>query len=165
MGLDEFIYTYMREYAIWLIMIYGGVFLSMLIDLISGLRKARLLGQKRTSRGYKRTCDKAMRYFLPMSCLTIIDIIVSALSPLPVMTMVMGIYNIFCEIKSIMESTHDKQEIERYATLVNMLLSDHERYGKLIETIFDLEKKTKELNNYKKQFDNKNQGGQNYEND
>lgn len=141
--MHTFIETYLHYYAIWLIIVYCGVIVAMLIDLIAGLRKARAAGRKTTSRGYKQTCDKAVKYFLPMVCLTCIDIIASAILPVPFMTMAMGVYNIFCELKSILETTHDKSEIDRYATAARLLLSENENFKKLIDDIF-------ELNNLKK---------------
>lgn len=109
----EFFETTLSSMAVWLVASYGGVIVAMAADLASGLRKARLLGIPRNSRGYKRTCDKAVKYFLPMICLSCVDIIASAFAPFPCMTMVYGAYCIFCEIKSVMESTRDKKFINR----------------------------------------------------
>ena len=46
-----------------------------------------------------------------MMCLSCIDIIASAVVGLPVLTMVYGAYCVFCELKSVMETTHEKEQI------------------------------------------------------
>lgn len=52
---------------------YMAVILAMLIDLIFGIRKAKIRKEARTSEGLKRTTEKATKYFAPMVCLTIVD--------------------------------------------------------------------------------------------
>ena len=49
----------------------------MILDFITGVRKASLRGEATTSRGFRRTAEKASQYFLPMMCLTAIDVIAS----------------------------------------------------------------------------------------
>lgn len=112
---EEFLSENLMGHSIWLAATYGAVIVAMGADLLTGVRKARLNGQKRNSRGYKQTCEKAMRYFLPMICLSCIDIIATVLLDAPFLTMIFGAYCIFCELKSIMESTREKAEIRRSA--------------------------------------------------
>lgn len=140
----QFILLYFKDYAPWLLIVYTSVLTAMLVDLICGVRKARLLGRKRTSRGYKQTCDKALKYFMPMICLTCIDLISSAVMPLPALTMAMGIYNIFCEFKSITETLRDKAEINRYASIIRFLLSRNDKFKELINEIYELTDKKKD---------------------
>ncbi len=98
-------------HAVWLLLAYSGVLMAMVVDLVSGIRKAKKMGIARTSAGYKMTCDKAVKYFLPMVCLTVIDLLTSMLVPVPVFTLAMVAWNVYCEFRSVMESTHQKHEI------------------------------------------------------
>ena len=49
------------------------VLLAMMADLWSGVRKAKRVGIATSSYGYKRTIDKAVRYYNFLVALTIID--------------------------------------------------------------------------------------------
>lgn len=67
-GLDElFVVGWM------LFGIYIEVFIMILADLWSGIRKARTRGEVRSSFGYKKTIDKIARYYNAMIALTVID--------------------------------------------------------------------------------------------
>lgn len=111
-------------HAVWLLMAYCGVVMAMAVDLISGIRKARKMGMARTSAGYKMTCDKAIKYFLPMLCLTVIDLLTSMLVPVPVFTLAMAAWNVFCEFRSVMESTHQKHEIRDAQRTMQVVLKN-----------------------------------------
>ena len=52
---------------------YSGVLLSVLADLVSGVRRARREGQSCTSRGLRRSVAKLSSYFLSLFCLTVVD--------------------------------------------------------------------------------------------
>ncbi|OKY86742.1 MAG: hypothetical protein BHV69_01590 [Bacteroidales bacterium 52_46] len=109
--MKEFLMEHFFEHGMWIVLTYVLVVVAMAVDLVTGVRKSRKSGHAINSRGYKRTCRKAMNYFLPMMCLSCIDVIASAVVGLPVLTMVFGAYCVFCELKSVMETTHDKEAI------------------------------------------------------
>lgn len=111
-------------HAVYLLLAYGGVLISMSVDLVSGIRKARKMGVARTSAGYKMTCDKAVKYFLPMVCLTVIDLITCMLVPFPVFTLAMAAWNVYCEFRSVMESTHQKHEIRDAQRTMQVVLKN-----------------------------------------
>lgn len=111
-----------QSFVAWLFATYVCVVVAVAIDFVTGVRKARKGGVATTSRGYKMTCDKAVKYFLPMLCLSCIDYLASIFIVAPFLTMSMGVFNIFCEWKSVMESTHDKQEIRRAMYAINSAL-------------------------------------------
>ena len=111
-------------HAVWLLLAYSGVVTAMAVDLVSGIRKARKMGIARTSAGYKMTCDKAVKYFLPMLCLTVIDLLTSMLVPVPVFTLAMAAWNVFCEFRSVMESTHQKHEIRDAQRTMQVVLKN-----------------------------------------
>lgn len=135
--IKNFIETNLMDYSIYLAVTYAGVVIAMAADLLTGVAKARRLGIRRNSRGYKRTCDKALKYFLPMICLTSIDLIASVLLPVPAMTMVFGAYCIFCELKSVMESTHEKAEIRKQIDDVCSLIEDSKSLADLLHGIIE----------------------------
>lgn len=109
--IHEFYNICIAGHAVWLLAAFSAVTLAMAADLASGVAKSRRLKRPINSRGLKQTCDKAMKYFLPMLCLSCIDILASVILPVPALTMVFAAYCIFCEIKSILETTEQKADI------------------------------------------------------
>lgn len=134
---DNFIETFFTEYAVWYVLAYSAVFLSMVIDLAVGLIKARRLGFLLTSRGYKRTCDKALKYFAPMLCLSAVDIIASVVFSFPLFTIVYGGYNVFCETVSVFETTRDKSEIFRMTAAMRRLMPENEALERILAAFID----------------------------
>lgn len=110
-AMREFLIGHFFEHGVWIVLTYVFVLVAMGADLITGVRKSRKLGHKINSRGYKRTCSKALNYFLPLMCMSCIDMLASVVVSVPVLTMVFGGYCVFCELKSVMETTHDKEAI------------------------------------------------------
>ena len=132
-------------HAVWLALTYIAVILAMAIDFVAGLRKAKAAGIASNSRGYKMTTEKAAKYFLPMLCLTCVDIMTSVILPAPFFTMLMGGFNIFCEWKSVMESTHDKQEMREAANTLNVIVKNKEDIVGIITQAMELMAKKQEL--------------------
>lgn len=114
------------EFIRWLAVTYGCVLASMAVDFYSGVRKARKAGIATRSRGYKMTCDKAVKYFLPMLCLSCIDILASIFFLIPFLTMIMAAFNIFCELKSVLETTREKEEIRQATHTVRKVVESKE---------------------------------------
>ena len=52
---------------------YAAVIIAVVIDLRSGLRRARREGQPLTSGGYRRSVDKCLRYLLTLMAFTTVD--------------------------------------------------------------------------------------------
>ena len=119
--------------------------LAMAVDFVAGLRKAKQAGIATTSRGFKMTVEKATKYFLPMLCLSCIDIITSVILPAPFFTILMGGFNIFCEWKSVMESTHDKQEMREAANTLNVIVKNKDDIVGIITQAMELMAKKQEL--------------------
>lgn len=128
-----------QSFVAWLFATYVCVLIAVAIDFISGVRKARKAGVATTSRGYKMTCEKAIKYFLPMVCLSCIDYLASIFLVAPFLTMSMAVFNIFCEWKSVMESTHDKQEIHRAMYALNTALGITGNHSKGVLTVISNE--------------------------
>ena len=132
-------------HAVWLALTYIAVILAMSVDFVAGLRKAKKAGIASNSRGYKMTTEKAAKYFLPMLCLTCVDLMTSVILPAPFFTMLMGGFNIFCEWKSVMESTHDKQEMREAANTLNVIVKNKDDIAAIVLQAMDLMAKKQEL--------------------
>ncbi len=115
---------------------YVGVLLSILIDLRSGTINARRRGVPRTSGGYRRTVDKASRYFITLLALSVIDgvfMVVALLlrstmgwsiPVLPLFTTIGAISLCLIEAKSVMENTQQKSDFTSAADSLSDLLDD-----------------------------------------
>ena len=137
-------------HAVWLALTYIAVILAMAVDFVAGLRKAKKAGIASNSRGYKMTTEKAAKYFLPMLCLTCVDLMTSVILPAPFFTMLMGGFNIFCEWKSVMESTHDKQEMRDAANTFNVIVKNKDDIAAIVTQTIELMVKKQELESAKK---------------
>ena len=135
----------LHVHAVWLALAYIAVIIAMAVDFVAGLRKAKQAGIASTSRGYKMTTEKAAKYFLPMLCLTCVDVMTSVILPAPFFTMLMGGFNIFCEWKSVMESTHDKQEMRDAANTLNVIVKNKDDIAAIVMQAMDLMVKKQEL--------------------
>ena len=143
--LETFKNASLHVHAVWLALTYVAVILAMAIDFSAGLRKAKLAGKVTTSRALKMTTEKATKYFLPMLCLSCIDVLTSVVLPAPFFTMLMGAFNIFCEWKSVLESTHDKQELRDAANTFNVIVKNKDDIAGIIMQAMQMMEKKKEL--------------------
>jgi hypothetical protein len=135
----------LHDTAVWLALTYIAVVLAMAVDFVAGVRKAHQAGVATTSRGFKMTTEKATKYFLPMLCLSCIDIITSVVLPAPFFTILMGGFNIFCEWKSVLESTHDKQELRDKAHTFNVIVKNKDDIAAIVMQAMELMERKKQL--------------------
>jgi len=137
-------------FIMWLAATYVCVLVAIAVDFASGVRKARRAGIATTSRGYKMTCDKAVKYFLPMLCLSCIDFIASVFFAAPFLTMAMGAFNIFCEWKSVMETTHEKAEMRRAAEGIRLIVENSNDTAKavaeVLKKVFNVDEERNDAN-------------------
>ena len=143
--LETFKNASLHVHAVWLALTYVAVILAMAIDFIAGLRKAKLAGKVTTSRALKMTTEKATKSFLPMLCLSCIDVLTSVVLPAPFFTLLMGAFNIFCEWKSVLESTHDKQELRDAANTFNVIVKNKDDIAGIIMQAMQMMEKKKEI--------------------
>ena len=127
---------------------YVGVVAAVAVDLHSGLRKAARCGRARTSRGYRRTVDKALRYLATLLSLTLVDVIValSAISlqstvglgipALPWLTTLGALFLLIVETKSITENLHPESDLREAAKTLSRLLAD-KRLHEIARRIID----------------------------
>ena len=97
-------------------MVWIAVLLAILIDLFFGVKKAREIGEIRTSEGYRRSIHKFVYYYAMMSFALIfdfLDVVTPILLPFPlsitpVFSVLAAIALIFTEAKSVRENADDK---------------------------------------------------------
>ena len=113
---------------------YVAVIVAIVVDLRSGLLKARRLGQPRTSRGLRQTVDKAVRYLLMLISLTVIDALLIATAMacreygwavplLPPLTVLGALALCAIETKSVIENTQDRRQYRRMVRDVTRALT------------------------------------------
>jgi hypothetical protein len=105
---------------------------AMAVDLLFGIRKAKQLGQARTSTGLKKTCDKARKYFSPYMCLVCIDVLTCIVVPLPVFTMLWAAYCIYCEFTSVREKAWKKAELRKAERTMSVIIENKDDIAKLV---------------------------------
>lgn len=132
---EDFELKSIRLYLAWFIIYYTAVLLAMAIDLVVGVAKAKKAGIARRSTGYKRTCDKATKYFFPMLCLSCIDIMLCPILPFPVFTLAMATFNVYCEYRSVMENTHEKAEIRKAEKTMSIILENKDDLAKAVAKV------------------------------
>jgi len=105
-----------------------AVVIAIMLDLASGLRKATLMGNARTSYAYERTTTKLMRNGSVVLIMAMIDVLLffghlweiiglDVLSNVPVVTFVASAWMCFVQAVSIREKAEDKAERKSAATL------------------------------------------------
>lgn len=144
----QIIQDHLIRHAVIIALATMAIIIAMAIDLASGVKKARQLGIARTSAGYKKTCDKARKYFSPLLVLTCIDFVAAIIIPLPLFTMIWTLWCLFCEFTSVREKAWQKAELRRAERTFNVILENKENpINAVAQTVFG----TKEANNNKKE--------------
>lgn len=113
----------------------ASMLIAMFADLVSGIRKAAANGEATTSRGLKKTCDKAQKYFIPYLTAACVDIIACIVIPIPVFSMIWSIYVCYCEFKSVREKSWEKAEIRKQERTISVLLENKNDIAKMIADI------------------------------
>lgn len=120
-----------------LAVVYVLVFFVVMLDLVSGLGKAKRRGKLRSSYALRKTVDKLVRYFSMLLVITAIDAVqMLAISQwdistghhipvLPFLTFLAAMFVGFIELKSIYENSDEKEQarIEDAAEDVGKLLA------------------------------------------
>ena len=73
----------------------GALIVSMGVDLFFGVKKAKENGEATTSMGFKKTCDKARKYFSPFMVAVCIDLIACIVLPFPDMGRILRVLRIY----------------------------------------------------------------------
>lgn len=113
----------------------GGILVAMAVDLFFGIRKAKSLGHATTSTGYKKTCEKGRKYFMPFAVLMMIDIIGCIILPAPFFAMIWAAWCIFCEFKSVREKSWTKAELRKAEKTMNIIIENKDDIAKMLADI------------------------------
>jgi len=114
-------WTRVNEFLTVLALLYACVFLSVIIDLFFGVRRAKHLKIIRTSFGYRRTITKLTSYFGLMIMLSIADIVASVVFDMPYFTVIGAIGIVLVEVKSVFEKL--RQENKSVEDIQKVLLN------------------------------------------
>jgi phage-related holin len=120
--------------ALW---IFVGI--AIIIDLISGIKKAKRIGNARTSIGFRRTVKKANQYGVILTFSFLFDIILSIWFYIPFSTAITCGFLVFIEAKSVWENM-EKIDQESYKTKAKDFIElfqslKEEDQSKLLEVI------------------------------
>jgi ABC-type proline/glycine betaine transport system permease subunit len=116
-----------------LALLYVCVFLSVLIDLYFGVKRARRLKIVRTSFGYRRTITKLTSYFGLMLMLSIADVAASVIFKMPYFTVLGAIGIVIVEGKSVFENIRQEEKsVEEIQKALLKLFENKEEIKSLI---------------------------------
>ena len=136
--LDEHLY----RFALIIALCMAAMVVAMAIDLIFGVRKAKENGEATTSCGFKKTCDKARKYFSPFIVTVCIDIIACVVVSVPIFSMIWAAYCIFCEFISVREKAWKKAEIRKQERTMQVVLENKDDIAKaLMAALREMQKK------------------------
>lgn len=142
-----FIHDHLYKHVILIVLAFAGVLTAMGVDLVFGVRKAKQRNEARTSTGLKKTATKGQKYFSPMLCLTVIDIMASIIIPVPAFTLMWAAYCVFCEFKSVREKSWEKAEMLKAQKTMSVVIENREDIAKLVGEFLFNSKEEKEKNN------------------
>lgn len=131
MELKEFIYPYLPM-IYKMFGMYGACFLSVILDLFSGIRKSRAMGVKKVhSHGLRKTIDKLARYLMLLLSVSMIDgiMVISGITEqhglplIPCVTTVIAMVLCGVEFYSIWEKDENKGKYVDAAKMVKEVVS------------------------------------------
>lgn len=122
------------------------VAIAIILDLISGWRKAKQRNESRTSYGLRRTVKKAVLYYALMLFAFMFDCIGMFFYNQPCVTLIAAGFLIFIEAKSIFEKAHHKEKrmLNKHFEDLSILLENHDDLAKGIAEL--LKKQIEEQN-------------------
>lgn len=146
-ALEALLTEHLYRYAIIIALCTAAMIVAMAVDLIFGVKKAKENGEATTSLGFKKTCEKARKYFSPFMATLCIDAIACVILPLPAFSMIWAAYCIFCEFTSVREKAWQKAEIRKQERTMQVVLENKEDIAKaFLAALKEIDKKGKEGN-------------------
>jgi hypothetical protein len=116
-----------------LAVLYACVFVSVLIDLFFGVKRAKRLKIARTSFGYRRTITKLSSYFGLLLMLSIADVAASIIFKMPYFTVIGAIGVVMVEAKSVFENVRQEEKsVEEVQKVLLKLFENMEEIKSLI---------------------------------
>ena len=140
--IQTFAVEHLYRFAFIVSLCMAAMLVAMVVDLIFGVRKAKRNGEATTSTGFKKTCDKARKYFSPFMATVCIDIIAACANlQVPIFSMLWSAYCIFCEFISIREKAWQKAEIRKQERTMKVILENKEDIAKTLIQLLNQEQK------------------------
>lgn len=118
--------------SIYIGIAYACVIICMALDFITGVRKAIKNGEATTSRGFRKTANKATKYFNPMLVLSIVDLMLCIYIKIPAFTFLWAAYLCFCEFRSVLEKSWKKKEIKDAANTMKVIVDNKDELAKAL---------------------------------
>ncbi len=139
MAMIEIMHEFLREHVylhvVLISVCMACILVSMGVDLFFGVKKAKVLGKATTSTGYKMTCEKGRKYFMPFFVLMCIDIIGCIILPAPFFAMIWSAWCVFCEFKSVREKSWTKAELRKAEKTMSIIIENKEDIAKMVSEI------------------------------
>lgn len=140
--IQTFAVEHLYRFAFIVSLCMAAMLVAMVVDLIFGVRKAKLNGEATTSTGLKKTCDKARKYFSPFMATVCIDIIAACANlQVPIFSMLWAAYCVLCEFISIREKAWQKAEIRKQERTMKVILENKEDIAKTLIQLLNQEQK------------------------
>ena len=140
--IQTFAVEHLYRFAFIVSLCMASMLVAMVVDLIFGVRKAKRNGEATTSTGFKKTCDKARKYFSPFMATVCIDIIAACANlQVPIFSMLWSAYCVFCEFISIREKAWQKAEIRKQERTMKVILENKEDIAKTLIQLLNQEQK------------------------
>ena len=140
--IQTFAVEHLYRFAFIVSLCMAAMLVAMVVDLIFGVRKAKRNGEATTSTGFKKTCDKARKYFSPFMATVCIDIIAACANlQVPIFSMLWAAYCVFCEFISIREKAWQKAEIRKQERTMKVILENKEDIAKTLIQLLNQEQK------------------------
>ena len=140
--LYNFIQDHLMMHIILIAISSAMILTAMIVDLITGIMKAKQRGEARTSQALKKTATKGQKYFTPYLVLVCIDVLTSVIIPFPVFSMLWAAYCILCEFKSVREKSWKKAELRKAERTMNVIIENKDEIAKMAaQILFENENK------------------------
>lgn len=131
--LKTFMMEHLYQFAFIITLCVFSMLVSMVVDLVMGIRKAKINGEATTSTGLKKTCDKARKYFSPFMAMMCIDVVAACAGiKFPFFSMVWTVYCDFCEFISIREKAWQKADIRKQERTMKVILENKDDIAKML---------------------------------
>ncbi len=129
------------------------VLIAIIIDLISGLRKATLLGEVHTSYGFRRTVSKMVQYYGLLCFAFMFDVLASLVLPMSYFSMLASFFLVFIEAKSVFEKAKDKDRRKMNESIKDLLVLI-ENKDNILKGVSEILKNAEKDSTEKEQKDN-----------
>lgn len=134
--------------------LWSVVLLAMIIDFYFGIKKARQIGEARSSEGYKRSVAKFNQYFAMLVFAFFFDAIVPfsyffefPISAIPAVSLLVTVALVFTEAKSVNEKADEKQRRKVQTSIFQVMELLEKKDDVLHEILANYKKQNNETNN------------------